>query len=491
MVEAQRRFIAHGSEMKSKIAMLDVALDRESDSRHTAEVELKSLKSRLESKVKELEHASSVTSQMERAYHEEKESWKQERDALLHDVSKSKDSSQALTLQLNTVETKLQSLDKELQSAHLQLAERGGQLAAHGKESEARQQQMYLLEDRLRQEKELNSQLSTKMEAMTERMTTVQSEAQFLHQQLDIANSKLGEREKMAQETQDRFSSIINSLRSDIEKSKEDGEVRNRELVQQVMQLKEELTQSEAFSQTQEREMKRLQQELLDSQKRQTNCEGSLEEVSKARYKLESDKLDYEKRLSQLQSQMATLESECVEAKHRVTTLTNQLGDSERAGKESLVRLETASAELAVLAKSKTDIERYVEQMIDKQHQLEAALETEKEKTIALKKELEKGNKIRACLESRVNDLKGDTNDLDDQLKETKAAHSLAVQEAEEARGLWETEVKSRSKLGMKLLEIERNQSNIRSTIDNVLKKSCLFMYFTQCSYVMFITVMC
>jgi hypothetical protein len=91
-------------------------------------------------------------------------------------------------------------------------------------------------------------------------MTTVQSEAQFLHQQLDIANSKLGEREKMAQETQDRFSSIINSLRSDIEKSKEDGEVRNRELVQQVMQLKEELTQSEAFSQTQEREMKRLQQ---------------------------------------------------------------------------------------------------------------------------------------------------------------------------------------------------------------------------------------
>jgi hypothetical protein len=50
---------------------------------------------------------------------------------------------------------------------------------------------------------------------------------------------------------------------------------------------------------------------------------------------------------------MATLESECVEAKHRVTTLTNQLGDSERAGKESLVRLETASAELAVLAKSK------------------------------------------------------------------------------------------------------------------------------------------
>ena len=118
------------------------------------------------------------------------------------------------------------------------MAERGGQLAAHGKESEVRQQQMYLLEDRLRQEKELNSQLSTKVEAITERhsicfvsccgssfdccfifrMTSFQGEAQFLRQQLDIANSKLAERDKTSQETQERFSSVINSLRSDIDK---------------------------------------------------------------------------------------------------------------------------------------------------------------------------------------------------------------------------------------------------------------------------------
>ena len=36
--------------------------------------------------------------------------------------------------------------------------------------------------------------------------------------------------------------------------------MRNRELVQQVIQLKEELARSEAFNQTQERETRRLQQ---------------------------------------------------------------------------------------------------------------------------------------------------------------------------------------------------------------------------------------
>lgn len=126
----------------------------------------------------------------------------------------------------------------QLQSAHLQLAERGGQLAAHGKETEVRQQQVFLLEDRLRQEKELNSQLSTKLDAITERqglallrwfvsqsdvfwlgrMTSFQGEAQFLRQQLDVANNKLVERDRTTQDTQDKFSLMLNSLRSDVDK---------------------------------------------------------------------------------------------------------------------------------------------------------------------------------------------------------------------------------------------------------------------------------
>ena len=41
--------------------------------------------------------------------------------------------------------------------------------------------------------------------------------------------------------------------------------------------------------------------------------------------------------------------------------------------------------------------------------------------------------------------------ELQSELEETKSAHSKAAREAEEARGLWETEVKSRSKLGIKV----------------------------------------
>ena len=40
---------------------------------------------------------------------------------------------------------------------------------------------------------------------------------------------------------------------------------------------------------------------------------------------------------------------------------------------------------------------------------------------------------------------------LQGELGEARAAQEKATREAEEARGLWESEVKSRSKLGMKV----------------------------------------
>ncbi|XP_062522875.1 trichohyalin-like isoform X2 [Corticium candelabrum] len=472
LVEIQQKFEAHESDLQSKIALLDAALDRENGARQAAEMEANSLKARLSSKSRELEHSLNVNQDMERAYQQEQERWKQEQASLQHAITQNREASQTSNLQLNTVQTKLQSLEKELQSARLQLAERGGQLAAHGKESEVRQQQVFLLEDRLRQEKESNGQLTTKLEAVTERVTNLQGEAQFLRQQLDGANNKLLEKDRAAQETQDKFTLMLNSLRSDAEKSKNDGDERSRELLQQVVQLKEELARNEGLSHVHKKEMKRLQQELNESERKHASCEGSLSEVSKALSRHKKERAENEKTIVQLQSKITLLEVECSDSKHQVSTLTDRLSDMERAGKESLYRLETAVSESALLTKSKGDLERCVGQMSEERHELEAALNAEKEKTLQLREELVKGDQIRARLESRVNDLKGDTNDLDEQLKETKSAHSLALQEAEEARGLWETEVKSRSKLGMKLLELEKNQTHIRSTVDNEKKRT-------------------
>lgn len=57
---------------------------------------------------------------------------------------------------------------------------------------------------------------------------------------------------------------------------------------------------------------------------------------------------------------------------------------------------------------------------------------------------------------------------LQGELDQAKVALDRAVREAEEARGLWEMEVKSRSKLGMKVLEMERSQGDVNTLVDAV-----------------------
>ena len=61
--------------------------------------------------------------------------------------------------------------------------------------------------------------------------------------------------------------------------------------------------------------------------------------------------------------------------------------------------------------------------------------------------------------------LQGDVTGLQLELSESRNAQSQAERVAEEARGLWEAEVKSRSKLGLKVMEMEKSQSDISAHV--------------------------
>ena len=57
---------------------------------------------------------------------------------------------------------------------------------------------------------------------------------------------------------------------------------------------------------------------------------------------------------------------------------------------------------------------------------------------------------------------------MQEELEKTKTALERAEREAEEARRLWETEVKSRSKLGMRVLEMERSKGDVNTLVEAV-----------------------
>lgn len=75
---------------------------------------------------------------------------------------------------------------------------------------------------------------------------------------------------------------------------------------------------------------------------------------------------------------------------------------------------------------------------------------------------------IRSSLEATASQLKEEVVVVQEELEKTKTALERAEREAEEARGLWETEVKSHSKLGMRVLEMERSKGDVNTLVEAV-----------------------
>lgn len=75
---------------------------------------------------------------------------------------------------------------------------------------------------------------------------------------------------------------------------------------------------------------------------------------------------------------------------------------------------------------------------------------------------------IRSTLEAQVNDQQREIHQLEGDLEKTRALQSKSEGEANESRQLWENEVKSKSKLSEKLMELERSQVDTKRLIEQV-----------------------
>ena len=120
--------------------------------------------------------------------------------------------------------------------------------------------------------------------------------------------------------------------------------------------------------------------------------------------------------------------------------------------------------------------------------QMEAQLKEAYKKVSNLKAELESDIKLRDSMESKLTHLQEmrstmqthlsetqtELNETQVELESVKSARDKALAEAEEARYLWEGEVRSKSKLGVKLMEMEKGQLGASGLVDAVSVWACV-----------------
>ncbi|XP_031724501.1 ankyrin repeat domain-containing protein 26 isoform X7 [Anarrhichthys ocellatus] len=467
--------------LKSELALTTTRLENERQTRETLDAEIESTRIRLAGAVKEAELCMAARTDTERALLREKEEHQRLKDRLTGDAASQREAVNSLSQKLAKAETRANSMENEVHRATLQLTEKSLLLEVQQREKDQAAVRLKELESSLQTEREQISRVGARQEAAQERLAQTQSEGMLLRQQLEEAQNKGVAKERAVTDAQERFSDILSKLRSDSEERVQLVEERNKELASKAADLRDQIYKLEEEKNERETSLRQLQQELADSLKKLSMSEATLEVNTRYRNDLEEEKARLFKDLDRVKGKLEESEDQYVQAEKRINSLKSILDEKE---KELTTAAQKHRGALSASAASETTIkqlEQAVQQLEIENARLEAAAKQQSNRIDALQKggqesamlsDCAPGGGVRGHLEDLVTNLQSSKMTLEDQLTREVQKQSMLSHTAQDSQALWEEELKGRSKLGLRLAELEKEKGNLSTQMEIEKKKA-------------------
>ncbi|XP_046840309.1 myosin-13-like isoform X2 [Xenia sp. Carnegie-2017] len=447
-------------------------LESEMSNRHSLQSEVMLLRSKLENTENEREEAHKTRMDAERQLHASRDELYKTKNSLEKELSSVKEAGRMTTLKLNTADNKISSLEAELQTANVMLAERTSQMTMNMHDIESKRSSIGKLEADLREEKDKNSRITARLETATYKIKDLENEESNLRRQLDFAMEKVRRQEENSQETEKKLNSTISEMKTDYEKTKGKVSENEQRLAGAVEKYKEEMKQNFQKLQEKDEYARLLSQELAETAQKLSLAESSLEIQKKTRDSLEEERDHLRQTLRTYEEQMTVKISENQLVNGHATTLKNELEHSRKVSEETNQRLATTAYDLENLEKIKVDLQEDVAKLKGERVKLEATLQEEKAKTNLLLKEIKESNEGRSHLESLLSEIKSSNINLEEKLRVESIDKIQLAREADEAKNLWESEVRARSKVGAKILEMEAKVEEWKAALEEEKKKT-------------------
>ncbi|XP_038126807.1 uncharacterized protein LOC119773752 [Cyprinodon tularosa] len=480
---AQTVFTCHNqlAALKAELAKTASRLENERQARETLEAEVESTRSRLAGAVKEAELRLAAHSDSEKTLIWEREEHQRIRDRLNGELASQREAVSSLSQKLAKAEARANSMENEVHRVTLQLTEKGLLLDVLQREKEQAATRTKELENALHAEREQVSRAAARHEATQERLAQAQSEAMLLRQQLEEANNKGSAKERAVTDAQERFTDILSKLRSDGEGRVQMVEDRNKELAAKAADLRDQIYKLEEEKNERETSMRQLQQELADSLKKLSMSEASLEVNTRYRNDLEEEKARLLKDNDRLRGKLDESEDQYVQAERRINSLKSSLGDREKELSSAAQKLQEALSAAAAAELTVKQLEGAVQRLEIENARLEAAAKQQANKIEVLQKGAQEaamladssaGGGVRGRLEDMVTNLQSSKMTLEEQLNKEVQKQSRLSHSAQDSQTLWEEELKSRSKLGLRLAELEKEKGELTSQMEMEKKKA-------------------
>uniref|UniRef100_A0A3P8R851 CCDC144C-like coiled-coil domain-containing protein n=1 Tax=Astatotilapia calliptera TaxID=8154 RepID=A0A3P8R851_ASTCA len=458
--------------LKSEMAITTSRLENERQIREKLEEEVELSRARLAAAVKDAELCLASKSETEKALLREKEELQRLKDRFTGESASQREEVSSLSQKLAKAESQSNSMENEVHRTTMQLTEKGVLLEVLQREKDQAVARVKELEKALQTHREEVSCNKARQEATQERLVQTQSEAMLLRQQLEEAQNKGAAKERAVTDAQERFSDILSKLRSDCEERVQLLEDRNKELASKAVDLHDQVYKLEEDKNERETSLRQLQQELADSLKKLSMSEASLEVNTRYRNDLEEEKTRLLKDLDRLKGKLEESEDEYVQAERRINSLKSSLEEREKELSTAAQKLQEALSTSAASDTTIKQLEDAVQRLEIENARLEAAAKQQSNKIDALQKGAQEAAAVRSHLEDMVTNLQSSKMTLEDQLNREVQKQSLLSHTAQDSRALWEEELKGRSKLGVRLAELEKEKGELNSQMEIEKKKA-------------------
>ncbi|XP_062245647.1 ankyrin repeat domain-containing protein 26 [Platichthys flesus] len=467
--------------LKSELAMITTRLENERQTRETLDVEVESTRTRLAGAVKEAERCLAAHADTEKALLREKEEHQRLKDKLTVEATSQREAVSCLSQKLGKAEASTNSLENEVHRVTLQLTEKGLLLDVLQREKDQATARAKELEAAFQSERELVSRSTARLEATQERLAQAQSEGMLMRQQIEEAQNKGVAKDRAVTDAQERFSDILSKLRSDSEERVHLVEERNKELASKAADLRDQIYKLEEEKNERENNLRQLQQELADSLKRLSMSEASLEVNTRYRNDLEEEKTRLLKDIDRLKRKLEESEDNYVQAEKRINSLKSGLDEREKELITAAQKLQEALSASAASDTTIKQLEEAVQRLEIDNARLEAAAKQQSNKIGVLQKGAQEavllsdcspGEGVRGHLEDLVTNLQSSKMTLEDQLNREVQKQSVLSHTAQDSQVLWEEELKSRSKLGLRLAELEKEKGELNTQMEIEKKKA-------------------
>ncbi|XP_071083099.1 ankyrin repeat domain-containing protein 26-like isoform X2 [Haliotis cracherodii] len=470
LTQATMQYSVQMGSLKTEYMTVLSELEKERASVGKLETEMDSQRTRLHSTTVEMEMASQARNDLEREFQQRRVDWEKEIEIKVEDIEKMKEVNVQLNGKLTAAETERTSTETELIAANTSLLERTNQLKQIRHDLDSLKTLQDNLDQNYKLEKEHNSKLETKIEMLQEKLNQSHHECLNLKQQLE--NVKQATLQDASTNAQEKLSCMIKSIKLENEKSRAALEGENASLTETITRLQEDINNSENKRSTLENDMQHLNQEQNDFVKKLSHAEASLELVQKMKEQIEQERNLLKVEVDRLQQKYQTAHDKLVEAQARVSELVARIERAEQSSLVSNQQLVHTSANMQAFSKSKDEVEENYQKLLVENTRLEAELKHEKQQLEMLHQDLKDSQKVRSSLEALCSNLKSTNAHLEDKLGEEIANRTILQQEVQDSKGLWEQEVVSRSKLGLRIAQLDRQKQDIQGSLEVEKKKA-------------------